>query len=198
MGATEATSKKPPHGRWRATCLLASPERDASASRASVDELRASLIRRGLTVKECATYHEVMAEAAMHERARRAGEPREPLVVVLIEPDPAGPAAALYDAALRHAPTTVFWELGSGASPRLSAFRPLVKDRAPAEQAAPAAVPHACRPARPPLRLAGDPAHVDEHSESEGASPASLLSEEELTMLLGEGPDFDHPGGKRA
>lgn len=161
-----------------------------------------------------------MAEALIHERRRRAGEVRDPFIVVFVEPERMPEAPALVDAAANHAPSTVFWQYTKEPSPRLTAWVPAEvlsaqtepKPRIPRPVIVTAATPpiaqqHTAQPApaSPPtmLRLAGD---IDDDEEDAPDAPPSLadtaevrvhaptaseLTEEELAMLLA--PEEESP-----
>lgn len=209
---------------WHALCLVVLPAtpQPSAESRESVEQLLLSLSRRGLTVHRCRDCFEAMAEVVCHERHRRQGTTRDPLVVVLIDPNEQPFAEGLFNAALRQGSTAVFWEFQGGASARLIAYRPHGAPRAEAPLSlTPPPTPMVARgvsvtPAeRPALRLTPDPeppvlriAPMDADVESVGsdaarssgssAGGAALLTDEELSMLLGEGPDGSFPGGARA
>lgn len=200
--AAESTNRQ-----WHATCLVVPPVHADSASRAGVEQLVTSLARRGLTINRCDNCFDAMADLVLHERARRAGRSRDPLVVILIDAHRQPAATALFDAAVKHAPSTVFWEFQGGTSLRLTAFRPQPRHTHDPELAlTPPPTPIVARGVsvprpteRPPLRLATDTEIEPLPLRSPPRPPASaLLTDEELSMLLGEGPDEGISGGTRA
>jgi hypothetical protein len=176
--------------RWHATCLVVAADTDRARGPGTVAALIDSLIRRELTVRRCEDGYAAMAELVLHERAARRQPNADPLVVVIVDPATMPHASALFEAGIRHAPRAIFWEYQTGPSGKLAAYRPETSEspRKPA--------PFTAAPARPTLRL------TPEHDEAETtpgaaaqidrprlAEPASLvLSDDELSMLLGEGP----------
>lgn len=190
--------------RWHATCLVVGPEPDRGGGAGSVSELIESLIRRELTVRRCTNSYDAMAELVLHERVCRNQPRSDPLVVVLVDPPTMPNAPSLFDAGVRHAPRAIFWEFQSGPASKLAAYRPApaVPSRKPVMSHFGPLVspsppePERASPARPLLRLtddreepiarAGDPATSDRACANE--SGALVLSDEELSMLLGEGP----------
>lgn len=192
---------------WRATCALLVPGAGAGVgAAANVDgapklyELEEALLRRGVDILRCRGVHDAMAEALLHERRRRAGDARDPFIIVFVEPGRVPEASALVDAAATHAPHAVFWQYTKDPSPRLTAWTPAVAAAevlAPEPKPRPSRYPSAASAVVPPtLRLAGKD-DEDEPCETPAASSlsdtaevhvhapaASELTEEELTMLL--------------
>ncbi len=204
-------------GRWHATCLLVPPRHTDSALSAGVEQLVTSLARRGLTINRCENCFDAMADLVLHERGLRAGRSREPLVVIFIEPKDQPAAAAIADAALKHGSSTVYWEFQGGPPLRLTAFRPQPKRAIELELSlTPPPTPIVARgvaaprqPERQPLRIVHDteieplplrivsaPADAAVHAARPQA--AALLTDEELSMLLGEGPEDGFSGGTSA
>jgi len=170
--------------------------RDISDYAASDDlaPLREALSRRSVDVRQCSGAADAMAELMLHERDRRARRTREPIVVVFVSPERTDTPGELFEAASRFAPSAVFWEYQTSPVPRLAGYRPSIPTP-PAEAARPAAPRHE----QPRLRLAigdqesGDdsspaPSTPDHSKSSTPQSHASLLSDEELAMLLGDEP----------
>lgn len=222
MGSKAAEN---PGRHWHAQCLVVPPAtpHQNTGSLDSVEQLLLSLSRRGLTVHRCGDCFEAMAELVCHERHRRQGKTRDPLVVVLIDPQRQPLAEGLFNAALRHGSTSVFWEFQGGASARLIAYRPHAPARAEVSlNLTPPPTPIVARgvsatsaerpalrltlePEAPVLRIAptddgnGETAEPDvSRPPGSAAGGAALLTDEELSMLLGEGPDELFPGGARA
>lgn len=211
MGTTAA---EPTAGNWHATCLIVPPSGEAPAPAAAVEQLASSLTRRGLSVIRSSGPHDAMADLVVHERRRRAQRAPEPLVVILVDAPRQPASAPLYLAALKHAPSTVFWEFCGGPNMRLTAYHPPA-ERAPEPELnlTPPPTPMVARgvsPARPPERQPLRLTHESEieaiplrivspPDENDARPPAgALLTDEELSMLLGEGPEEGWTGGTRA
>lgn len=194
-----------PSRRWRATCVVVTPGSEGEAGPGSVAELEQSLRNRELTVRRAADPFDAMADVMLHERDRRQNRPVDPMVVVLVEPALLPEAGALFDTAQRHAPRVVFWEYQTGPGARLIAYRRTPPDphrtesirstKAPAPSILARGAPPG--PDTPPvLRLTPQHANAPPLAQPAGRAPerdaaepsASILSDEELSMLLGEGP----------
>lgn len=125
---------------------------------------------------------------------------RAPAALIIVEPNAIARAAELLDACAKHAPHAAVWRYDAAANERLRAFAPpppaAAPDR-PETVVRTAARASAAAPGRgPSLRLAP----ADEHDapfppEPADPSPSSILSDDELSMLLGDAPERD--GGPR-
>ncbi|MBL8745216.1 MAG: hypothetical protein JNK58_02550 [Phycisphaerae bacterium] len=209
-----SSTAEPPPGQWNATCIVVTTSRLDAPAAASVEQLVASLDRRGLTVVRSGDAFDAMASLVEHERLRRAGRKPEPLVMVLVDPSHQPNAADLFNSTMRYGPSTAFWEFQSGPSHRLTAYRPPpAAAPPPALSIAPPPTPIVARGVstpraseRQPLRLTHE-AEVEalplrmvgsREEEEPGAPGAALVTDEELSMLLGEGNDEGWSGGARA
>jgi len=164
------------------------------------DDLLEAFGSRGLTSERAADVFAAMAWAVSHARS---GTPdgRDAAAVVLVEPEgfPEGRVIDLLAALDRYAPHVVRWRYDESATPRLRGFTEVVREKAPPPPPAPPSsrsAPAANGNAPPRLRLTGvdpdapAPPASSRAIENPGATP-DLLSEDEIDMLLGDGPE--HP-----
>lgn len=209
---------------WPATCLVVEPPASNASVDHLIGSLkkRGMIVRRCENAHAAmADLIRHQCGRRSHSSHRGSSEASlDPLVVVMVEPRLLPRSEELYEAGLRHAPRAVFWEFKGHPVERLTAYRPAQGRQVtplPAEHEPPLVargVP-ARKPAsesRPALRLAGetDPRPgplLTETSRCETESSERLpdtfpreharLTEEELIMLLGEGPEGEIPGEKR-
>lgn len=220
LGYMNAQADASPAGAWHATCLILAPPGLRGGSGA-VDLLVRSLERRGLEVRSARDAYEGMADLLIHKRHRRHEGRLDPIVLVLVEPERLRGAAALHEATLRHAPHAVLWEFHPGPPPSLRAFRGV---RPGLERDLPTPAPRALRtqPEAPPaehpaageggavgLRLTGEGGGMQQQPNQGGIigktdsfswgqeMKAPLLTEEELSMLLGGPESQPGAGGNR-
>lgn len=166
--------------------------RDAGGTPADLD---ASLRSRGVTPTRCTSVYAALSELCAE---------RTPTALIVVEPEQTPGAMDLVDAATRYASHATLWRYDASSPQRLRAFA------APAAGAGGGGAPEIVVPARharPKLRLApaddAPPAravlHPPHQSAPDGPArpPASLLSEDELAMLLARDEPTRGKGGGR-
>lgn len=175
--------------------------------------LARSLEHHGLAVT---LVDDAYAALARVVRAHREGAESGGIVLVPCFPDRLKGVAAVIESASRHAPRAVCWwfdtaggeQIRAVSSEDIARWAGTPRPPAPVE---PKIVVPARSPSGPKLRLAGDgpdapPARTAEPEEPAGEAPAagptSILSADELAMLLGEdlngrGRPGVQPGGGR-
>lgn len=170
----QTASTRPEHTPTPIRCVLLCL---APRTPADLDE---SMRKRNLAPTRCASAFMALAELCAE---------RVPVALIVVEPDTIPGVGDLVDAATRYAPYATLWRYDASSPQRLRAFEiPSVRASAPAP------APSVAR-ATPRLRLAAiDDAPPATSGASGGASaapsrpPASLLSEDELSMLLSDDP----------
>lgn len=199
---------------WHARCLLVRPAEQSDDISSGLQQLISSLTRRGLTVSSCVSCFDAMAELTNIQRERRAGRNSEPVVVVLVCPERIAHVVALHEAALKYAPGAVFWQFQDGGALRLTAYHgPGPVEPSVSVNRAPPSAPMVARGApaaaseRAPLRLTPEAdsgplplrlAREADDTSAKADAAHSLLTDEELSMLLGEGFVEGSSGGARA
>lgn len=170
---------RPEHAQTPIRCVLLS---GAPRPPADLDE---SLRKRSLSPTRCGSVYAALAELCAE---------RAPAVLIVVEPDTIPEVGDLVDAATRYAPYATLWRYDAASPQRLRAF----EVTAPRVSVAPAAPAPARDRVAPRLRLAATddapPARGAAPVDGSGVSsrpPASLLSDEELSMLLSD----DDPKG---
>lgn len=173
-------------------------------------ELLDALRAKHVSVERCADVYDAMAKVVTRERSVRAGDPRQPLVLLAIEPARIPAADELVAAISAFAPLTSCWRYEPGHSPALCAYAPGARLRPEPARAAPE--PARRSPTGPDLRLAGDGPEFPPERSGTGAPAAAdppgsnavppldadepddqaaaerLLTDEELAMLLDDRP----------
>ncbi|HYE02428.1 MAG TPA: hypothetical protein VD963_04240 [Phycisphaerales bacterium] len=208
------TSPQSPGGATTRCVLWRSPDRPTPA------ELVESLRRRGVELVECRSAFEAMARLCVLEHGDGAGSrprygPREPVILVLVEPGRLPRAAEVVASAAVYAPHAACWVYEAAHEPKLRLYDPPEAREGNAREDGPRSsgrapgsvgLPPGGRrhgaqaPTKPALRLTEtEPAPEpgpEPAVESTGTTTRSVvLSEEELAMLLGDGP-FAADGGR--
>ncbi|MCB9845100.1 MAG: hypothetical protein H6811_03820 [Phycisphaeraceae bacterium] len=172
-------------------------------------DLRSALIRRGFDLIDCQSPFLALAHVVAMRR-----EKSTPVVLLVVSPTDASPLLTTLD---RYLPGQPCWQYDQSATPALRALdpgRPTPSAAKPPAEPSPDEEPleeedasirfpqvryprdrtHAPAPgyakgATPPLRLIGPTLPADEPSDPERKDPPqSLLTEEELAMLLSDEP----------
>jgi len=205
----------PDSGAEGVRCLLLAP---AGATPESLSALERALRSRGLEPERVRDGCDLMARAVGHERRSRAslgaGGRLLPLAVILADPDRLDRVLALADALEKHVRGVTIWRYDADAAPALRLFERPRPTPVPMRNGRPAASPPTLRLAglehrpfevdAPPTQEAAPPreasgagesaegdeatSETPEHEPEEEASPSSLLTNEELEMLLSDEP----------
>lgn len=187
--------------------LLCAPDREGEVH--PPEALRRALLARDAEVTIRTSAYDAMADLVEHEQSLRARQRREPMVLLLVEPESLAHAQALAAAAARYTPHAVCWRFGAADDPQLRAFE--IEPEGPTRDAGAAGpgvtvspdVAEALGPRRrhvaagPRLRLTEDapPVEADEAELERGAPEVGeggdeperpLLTEEELEILLSD------------
>ena len=181
-------------------CLIVSP-RDADGKHVIPDDLLRSLRKHDVTIDRRPGVFDAIAAMITHEKLRKRREAKEGMAMVVVDPDRVPRAEELVGASERYAPSVVCWRYDSHTKLKLHAYQ--VEQPRAVEPAGPA---HGGSSwgvgGSPQLRLAGEgefePGSEADLEESEasrygsvvGADATQLLTEDELSMLLGDEP-FD-------
>lgn len=166
------------------------------------------LATRNANVVVRAGVYAAMCDLMEHERDVASGHPREPMVVLVVEPDRVPMATELVGAVLRYVPHAVCWRFDADREPQLRAFdegpraREVIGAQGPGVTVRRDVGPIRPRPTQSPaprLRLTADEPidaplepRPDEEEDAEPERPA--LSEEELDMLLSD--DWEDQTGR--
>ncbi len=154
--------------------------------------LLSSLQRKDLSLSHAHDALTVMADVMARHRRMVGGAVREPLIVLIVEPDRLEGAWELADAVHRYAPFTVCWLFQSEYEPRLRQYTPddasaRQDDAPPVRPAEPAWEPTSCEPRLVEYEASPSSTRQLHRADDDGAS--AVLSGEELRMLLtGEEP----------
>jgi hypothetical protein len=181
-------------------CLIVSP-RDASGAHEIPDDLLRSLRKHDVTIDRRPGVFDAIAAMITHEKLRKRREAKEGMAMVVVDPDRVPRAEELVGASERYAPSVVCWRYDSHTKLKLHAFQ--ITPPKASEPAPPAR--HASswsNGGTTPLRLAGggefeagfepglDESDSSRYGSVVGADATQLLTEDELSMLLGDEP-FD-------
>lgn len=189
MGIAGVQTTSEHHGAPRMRCVALCVGHDALPP-----DLDAALRKRAVPTVIRRNVYDALAELCAE---------RAPAALIIVEPNATPHAAELLDACAKYAPHATLWRYDGDADERLRAFTHAPGAHQPKPPETPDVVvrpavaqsmrPH---PPRPALRLAP----TDDHSaplppDAHDPPPASVLSDDELSMLLGDEPNRD--GGAR-
>lgn len=181
-------------------CLIVSPK-DANGAHQIPDDLLRSLRKHDVTIDRRPGVFDAIAAMITHEKLRKRREAKEGMAMVVVDPDRVPRAEELVGASERYAPSVVCWRYDSHTKLKLHAYQ-----ITPPKASEP--VPPARREGSwnnggaPQLRLAGegefeadyepglDDSDSSRYGSVVGADATQLLTEDELSMLLGDEP-FD-------
>lgn len=176
------------------------------------------LRKRNVRIRTFPGAYAAMAHLLRLDAAQRDSGRRAPLALVVIDPSANHRAADLVQAIARFVPHVVCWRYDSDASPRLRGYvlEPQETNSSPVKIAldtngpgvgrsdhgqspprlrltgdydAPASPPRADSPAEDDPSGRDAPGPPSDEAETDAPSSASILSEEELSMLLSDDPD---------
>jgi hypothetical protein len=83
----------------------------------------ATLSRKGLLVRVCRSVFQAMAELVLHEMQVRRGETRQPMILMVVEPDDIAGSQDLVRAVGKYASHSACWRYAARDKPKLAAFR---------------------------------------------------------------------------
>ncbi|MCB9838026.1 MAG: hypothetical protein H6813_01695 [Phycisphaeraceae bacterium] len=177
-------------------CLIVAP-RGSDGEHLIPDDLLRSLRKHDVAVDRRPGVFDAIAAMITHEKRRKRREAKEGMALVVVDPDRVPRAEELVGASERYAPSVVCWRYDSHTRLKLHAYT--IEPPQLAEPAASAPAPSQWG-AAPQLRLAGESdlepeydANLDDNDASRygsmvGADATQLLTEDELSMLLGDEP----------
>jgi|GEM_PF-6192359 len=180
-------------------CLIVSPM-GADGKHQIPDDLLRSLRKHDVTIDRRPGVFDAIASMITHEQLRKRREAKEGMAMVVVDPDRVPRAEELVGASERYAPSVVCWRYDSHTKLKLHAYQ--VAPPKALEPSAPSTGAGSWGKGEPQLRLAGEGEYeagfdssLDESESSRygtavGADATQLLTEDELSMLLGDGP-FD-------
>jgi len=181
-------------------CLIVSP-RDADGKHVIPDDLLRSLRKHDVTIDRRPGVFDAIAAMITHEKLRKRREAKEGMAMVVVDPDRVARAEELVGASERYAPSVVCWRYDSHTKLKLHAYQ-IEQPKALEPPASSHGGSSWGASGSPQLRLAGDgefePGFEPTLDDSEasrygsvvGADATQLLTEDELSMLLGDEP-FD-------
>jgi len=182
-------------------CLIVAPKKPDGTHEIPDDLLR-SLRKHDVTIDRRPGVFDAIAAMITHEQLRKKREATEGMAMVVVDPDQVPRAEELVGASERYAPSVVCWRYDSHTKLKLHAYQ--IAPPKPTEPITP-------KPGKgdgawggdsPTLRLAGEGEYeggfesgLDDSESSRygsvvGADATQLLTEDELSMLLGDEP-FD-------
>jgi len=184
-------------------CLIVAP-RAGDGEYEIPDDLLRSLRKHDVTVDRRPGVFSAIAAMIDHEKLRKRREATEGMALVVVDPERVARADELVGASERYAPSVVCWRYDSHTRLKLHAYQVTPSKEEP-ESAKPSRSDSAWSGSDAPrLRLTSEdeldgdfePA-LDEREASRygtavGADATQLLTEDELSMLLGDDP-YDGP-----
>lgn len=180
-------------------CLIVAPK-NPDGSHEIPDDLLRSLRKHDVTIDRRPGVFDAIAAMITHEKLRKKREAKEGMAMVVVDPDKVPRAEELVGASERYAPSVVCWRYDSHTKLKLHAYQ--IAPPKPTESITPKPANETWEGGSPNLRLAGEDEFEGQYenslddSESSrygsvvGADSTQLLTEDELSMLLGDEP-FD-------
>jgi len=180
-------------------CLIVSPK-GADGGHEIPDDLLRSLRKHDVTIDRRPGVFDAIASMIKHEQLRKRREAKEGMALVVVDPDRVARAEELVGASERYAPSVVCWRYDSHTKLKLHAYEvtapKIEEETTPAHSGSSWGGSSAA--SAPTLRLAGEgefdhglESELDESESSRygsvvGADATQLLTEDELSMLLGD------------
>lgn len=177
-------------------CLIVSP-RGPEGEHQIPDDLLRSLRKHDVTIDRRPGVFDAIAAMITHEKLRKRREAKEGMALVVVDPERVPRAEELVGASERYAPSVVCWRYDSHTKLKLHAYQ--ITPPKPAEPvSAPRAESSWNTNGGTHLRLTGAEDYDSEPSLDDndasrygsvvGVDATQLLTEDELSMLLGDEP----------
>lgn len=180
-------------------CLIVSPK-GGDGGHEIPDDLLRSLRKHDVTIDRRPGVFDAIASMIKHERLRKRREAKEGMALVVVDPDRVARAEELVGASERYAPSVVCWRYDSHTKLKLHAYE--VSAPKAEEEIVPmhggSSWGGGNAAGAPTLRLAGegefdagpdtglDESEASRYGSMVGADATQLLTEDELSMLLGD------------